>query len=182
MPSLLGPVPGANRAPVGLAPRRTAARHLDPVSRSRCSPGPSPACRILSSGRPSAALTSPAAAKLHRATYTRHGLPHIQPRCWSDRAAAVQHPRGSSELRSRRASVNGRSTSLVCSAAASWAIADGADANRLALVSDSVEVRPSHPPATAEPQPPELSPDEAAVADRKNTEHASTSCGVKTWL
>ena len=142
MPSLLGLVPVAGRAPVGLAPRRTAARHLDPVSRcSRCSPGPSPACRILSSGRPSAALTSTAAIQPHSAAHTRHGLPRMQPRCRSNRAATVQHPRGSSTLHSRRDTGNGRSTPLVCSAAASWAIADGADANRLALVSDSVEVR-----------------------------------------
>ena len=141
MTSLLGLVPGANRAPIGLAPRRTADGHLAPICRSRCSSRPLQARRIFSTGRPSAALTSAAAAQPQNAAYAHHGLPQIQPRVRSDQAASVQHARGNSQVRSRSASVHGRSTSVVCSAAASWAIADGADVNRLALVADSVEVR-----------------------------------------
>ena len=96
---------------------------------------------MLSSGRPSARI-SLAAMQQRCATYTRPRLLCSQPRSWVIQAACAQHARGSRELlRSRRGSVNSRGTPLVCSAAASWAIADSADANRLPLMPDSVEVR-----------------------------------------
>ena len=54
------------------------------------------------------------------------------------------HTRDWTKLRGSGSSAHGRSTSLTCSATASWAVADGSGASALPGIPDSVEVRFSY--------------------------------------